>query len=120
MFKVIESLRDKPTNFLFKDSLYFPEPGLIISIKDGTAAVSDGASPFGVIGDYPNEFNLIPVWFDSMIFETNMIEPDNFKIKDFLYCSRLGKFTNKKISEDSLLLGFVSEVKENSLIIELI
>jgi len=120
MIRVIESLNEKPIKLLFKDSLYFPEPGMIISLNDGIAKICNGEKPFGVIGDYPDEFGLIPVWFDSMIFETNMMEPETYQVKDKLYCSHFGKFTNKKINEDSLLLGFVSEIKENNLIIELI
>ncbi len=120
MFKIIESLTEKPIKMLFKDSLYFPDPGMIISLDDGIAKICNGEKPFGVIGDYPDEFGLIPVWYDSMIFETNMIEADNFSMKDKLYCSNFGRFTKKKINEYSLLLGFVSQTKENSLIIELI
>jgi hypothetical protein len=120
MFKVIDSLTEKPIKMLFKDALYFPDPGMIVSLHDGIAKICNGEKPFGVIGDYPDEFSLIPIWYEAMVFETTMIEPDKFEIKDKLYCSQFGKFTNKKISEDSLLLGFVFEVKENSLIIELI
>ena len=120
MFKIVESLTEKPIKILFTDSLYFPEAGMLISLDDGIARICNGERPFGIIGDYPDEFGLIPIWYEAMVFETSMIEADKFNIKDKLYCSNFGKFTNKKISEDSLLLGFVSEVKENSLIIELI
>lgn len=120
MFKVIDSLTEKPVKMLFKDALYFPDPGMIVSLHDATVKICNGEKPFGVIGDYPDEFNLVPIWYDSMVFETNMIEPNKFEINDKLYCSKFGKFTNKKISEDSLLLGFVFDIKENSLIIELI
>lgn len=120
MFKIIESLTEKPVKMLFKDSLYFPDPGMIISLNDGVAKICNGEKPFGVIGDYPDEFGLVPVWYEAMVFETTMIEANNFSMKDKLYCSNHGRFTNKKINEDSLLLGFVYQIKENSLIIELI
>lgn len=120
MFKLLESISEKPIKMLFKDALYFPEPGMIVSLNDGIVKICNGEKPFGVIGDYPDELGLVPIWFDSMVFETTMIEPNQFNMKDKLYCSHYGKFTNKKISEDSLLLGFVDQIKETSLIIELI
>jgi hypothetical protein len=120
MVIIFESLHEKPVKMLFKDSLHFPDPGMIVSLDDGIAKICTGKRPFGIIGDYPDEFGLIPVWFENTIFETNMIEPGVYKLKDKLYCSEYGRFTNVKIFEDSLLIGHIEEIKENSLVIELI
>lgn len=120
MVRIIESLQDNPIRFLFKDSLYFPDPGMIVSLNYGVAQICTGNNPFGIIGSYPDNHNLISVYYDTVIFETNMVEANQYLMQDKLYCSNYGKFTNKKPFEDSLLLGFVKEVKENNLVIELI
>lgn len=120
MIKIIEKLSENPIKLVFSGGLNNLEPGLIIKINSGFAQICNGKNPFGIVGDYYDEFGLIPIWYENMIFETDMFEKDNYKNNDKLYCSLNGKFTKNKVFENSLLMGHVINIKQNHLIIELI
>lgn len=115
MFKIIESIKDEPVKFLLYSDVIV-EPGSIISLIDGVYAdLCTGKSPFGVVSDYPDERNMVPVWYDAMLFETDIFDHSkSYEEGDLLYVDNAGQITNQKLyNDESYLVGFVSHVMEN-------
>lgn len=88
------------------------EPGEIVAIRviDGMPHCerSDGLNPFGVVGHGEGEFNLIVIWFDSMVFQTDIFDRDaEWNVADPIYSGVDGKLTTLKPYEDSISLGHV-------------
>lgn len=115
MFKIIESIRDEPIKFLLHSNIVI-EPGSVISLVDGIYAdLCRGKLPFGVVSDYPDEHNMVPVWYDAMLFDTDIFDSSrSYAEGDLLYVNQAGQLTNQKLYEDdSYLIGFVSQVIDN-------
>lgn len=112
MFKIIESIRNEPIKLLrYTDNLM--EPGSILSLVDGIYGdLCAGIKPFGVVADYPDERNMVPIWYDAMLFITDIFDQTQiYNEGNLLYVNALGQLTNQKLfGEDSYLVGFVSQV----------
>ncbi len=111
MFKIIESILEKPIRFLTDKSRL--EPGLIVQLTeiDGNPCcmLSDGSRPFGVVGSINEPFDMVGVYFDSMVFQTTKFEKrgDTYNPGDMLYVSKRGRLTTIKPYESSHLVGHV-------------
>lgn len=109
MFKIIESVCDKPTRFMCDPTVF--EPGLAVQLIEingtPTCTLSDGTRPLGLV-DHVDEFGLAHIWYDTMVVQTNKYDQfESYSIGDSLYISRFSVLTNKKPYDSSILVGHV-------------
>lgn len=114
MIRVIESLADFPIRFLpDEDYIGKFEAGMVVQLvtKNGVPCVRpcyDGTKPLGVVGESVGReiYDLVPVWFDTMLFRTDKICNEKFPPGSPLYIKD-GLFTVVRPFEDALYVGHV-------------
>lgn len=112
--KIIESLASSII-LLPIDTLRYQE-GNLVSLQDYGFTLAVNLKPFGIIEKIVN--NIYYIAYESMVFETSLCEFSYYKERDFIYGSPTGLITNIKHSEESVLLGYVKNVRNNILTIE--
>lgn len=112
--KIIESLANSII-LLPIDTLNYKE-GNLVSLQDYGFTLSVNLKPFGIIEKIVN--NIYYIAYEAMVFEISLFEAGKYKNNDFIYGSSTGLLTNIKHSEESVLLGYVKNVRNNILTIE--
>ena len=116
VFEVVESTCDSPVRIFAAPKAIF-KPGQIGELKeiDGRLVcdVSDGANPFGVIGDLKTEIfehfdpaNLVSVWPQRMVFRTDSYDIEQeYKEGNAIYVNSFGFMTSKKSHENAHIVA---------------
>lgn len=112
-FNVVETLQPSPIRIKIYPGLDF-EVGQVVEFFSGYCCLlSDGSSPFGIIGGEKDEFGLVPVWYDSMVLQIGTFDRSRkYKTGDRLYSNYNGYLTNQPPNGDSYHLGFVIHAPE--------
>ena len=73
--------------------------------------LSNSRNPFGIVVGLPNEYGQVLVLCGMDIIKINNYDlTKNYKVGDLLYSNDIGKLTNGKCEDGSLLLGHVLEL----------
>jgi hypothetical protein len=120
MLKIVESVCQNPIRF-FPDPKVKFKTGLIVQLteinQNPSVTISDGTRPFGIVGEMQIQtYGLIPIWFETMIFRTDVYEKKEGKYDSGtpLYVSKRGMLTALKSFEDAHIVGYVVAVSQSS------
>lgn len=114
MMKVIESVCNGPIRFISNGLL---KPGLVVDLAlDGSPSVvkSGGDRPFGIVEEVNGPYGMVSVWFETMIFRTDVFEKrGSYSLGTPLFVSKNGKLTSKPKTDNSYLVGRVILLEDN-------